>query len=126
MYLAQMSIDLDVFIVAVRHEPDQRVGPNEAAEPAPEGATGRELLRLVDDHPGEIAAFLKQASEAIQHLVVSHPAGPRTNYCLGRREERSFDDRFESAFGADPCLRRVPNAFLLQFERDPVPDIAAD
>ena len=123
---AQCPVDLDVFVVALGREADQRVGTDQAAETRRIGPARRHVVGLVDDEAGEKALFLQEPLEAIKHLIVGETPVALPDHSLGGEEQALIDNRLEGSVCAHPFFLRVVLVRSLQLVRVSVVDVVAD
>ena len=70
MTSAQLSVDLQVGVVARRGVADEAVGSEQTAEAASVGRTGRSIVILVDHDARERTVPLQRLPQHAQHLTI--------------------------------------------------------
>ena len=63
MHCPQCAVDLDVLAVTSKREPDEAIGPEQAAEPRPVDIARREAVRLIYDNGTQGAPLTEQGRE---------------------------------------------------------------
>ena len=116
MQLAKRAVNLDVPIVSVRLEPDQFIGPYQAAKAPLVRTAGRHVIGFIDDDSRQIAMMIEQMPETLEHLFIREPSIALPDHSLCREEDVRVDNRFESVIGPNPHLWAVFDPRLLQLE----------